>query len=403
MQALLYLVHRIPYPPNKGDKIRSFHLLKALSKQFNVYLGAFVDNPNDWQYQHELNQYCEAVMLRPLHERQTKLRSLSGLLTGKALSLPYYKDTQMQKWVNGTVRKNQISNIMIFSSTMAQYVEADRFRNCTRIADFVDIDSDKWLQYSRHKSFPMSLIYAREARRLMQYEAAISASFQRTIFVSRDEMQHFACLNPGQASRLGYYKNGVDTNYFDPSRHYDNPYPDEALPIVFTGAMDYWANVEAVCWFAQDSLPHIREVLPQAQFYIVGSNPTAEVRRLQEREGVVVTGAVREIRPYLRHARVIVAPIRIARGVQNKVLEGMAMAKPVVATPMALEGIELSQDYQPLVAHDARDFVCQCLHVLQEHLYDVPQLHARECVLQHYNWERNLVPVLRLFDTAKKH
>jgi len=398
MQPLLYLVHRIPYPPNKGDKIRSFNLLKTLNKHFNVYLGTFVDDPNDWQYQEEIKQYCTEVLLRPLNTRNAKLLSLSGLLTGKALSLPYYQDKQMQIWVDKVINSHQIKNIIIFSSPMAQYVEMDRFQHCIRIADFVDIDSDKWLQYSRNKVFPMSWVYAREAKKLAQFENTISAAFQQTLFATRDEMQHFAYLNPAQAKGLGYYKNGVDTNYFDPSLQYDNPYTDDVLPIVFTGAMNYWANVEAVCWFVKESLPRIREVLPQAHFYIVGSNPTSEVEHLSKNDGVTVAGTVRDIRPYIRFARVVVAPIRIARGVQNKVLEGMAMARPVVVTPMALEGIELCEGYQPLVAHNASDFAYLCLHILQEQKYAIPQLSARDLILQKYNWEENLLPVIQLFE-----
>lgn len=401
-KELLLLVHRIPYPPNKGDKVRSFNLLKALSKHFKIYLGAFVDDPNDWQYQDKVRQYCTEVLLCPLKVKQAKLRCLTGLLTNKALSLPFYKDTQMQKWVNETVNTHRIKRIMIFSSVMAQYVEAEQFSECIRIADFVDIDSDKWLQYSRKKSFPMSWVYAREARRLAQFEQTISEIFQQTLFVSRDEMQYFSNLNPAQASRIGHYNNGVDTDYFDPLLYYDNPYPAEVLPIVFTGAMDYWANEEAVCWFAEESLPSILRVLPQVKFYIVGSNPTEKVRCLSQREGVVVTGTVKEIRPYIRHARVVVAPIRIARGVQNKILEAMAMARPVVATSTAMEGIELSEGYQPLIANSTMDFFSQCLLVLQDKSYEALQSPSRKCVLQHYSWERNLEPVVRFFDRARK-
>ena len=397
MQALLYLVHRIPYPPNKGDKIRSYNLLKSLSKHYTIYLGAFVDDPNDWQYQDELKQYCAEIMLRPLPALRAKLRSLSGFLSGKALSLPYYKDRQMQTWVDETLSRYKINNIMVFSSTMAQFVDTENCQDCTRVVDFVDIDSDKWLQYSRKKSFPMNWVYAREAKRLAKYEQYISNVFQKTLFVSKDERQHFAHLNPTSAIRLGYYNNGVDTDYFNPLLDYDNPYPAEIIPIVFTGAMDYWANVDAVCWFVSESLPHIREIFPQVQFYIVGSNPTDEVRCLSQHEAVEVTGTVKEIRPYIQYARIVVAPIRIARGVQNKVLEGMAMARPVVSTSKALEGIELNDSYQPLIANDAKDFVSQCLEVLYDHKYNALQPLARECILSNYNWELNLESVIQIF------
>ena len=403
MQPLLYLVHRIPYPPNKGDKIRSFNLLKALNKRYSVYLGAFVDDPKDWQYRDEIQEYCTNVKLIRLDKRVAKLFSLSGLLTNKALSLPYYKNRQMQLWVNEIVCTYKINKIIIYSSIMAQYVEREPFHDCIRIADFVDIDSDKWLQYSRKKAFPMSWIYAREARRLAKFEQKISATFQKTLFATKDEMQYFASLHPTLNTRLGYYNNGVDTKYFDPFLQYNNPYSANVLPIVYTGAMDYWANVDAVCWFAKEVLPIIRDVMPQAHFYIVGSNPDPEVKVLSQNKGVTVTGAVRDIRPYIRYARVIVAPIRIARGVQNKVLEGMAMARPVICTSMALEGIELSKDYQPIIADNASKFINHCLYVLKEQQYNTLHLSARESVIKLYNWEENLLPLIQLLEIEHGH
>jgi sugar transferase (PEP-CTERM/EpsH1 system associated) len=398
MKPLLYLVHRLPFPPNKGDKIRSFNLLKILSKHFKVFLGAFVDDEKDWKYQDEVNNYCEGMKLLPLNPKKAKLRSLSGFVTGKALSLPYYKDVKMQIWVNEIVSSMKIKNIMVFSSSMAQYVDSESYDGCVRIADFVDMDSDKWRQYSCKKPFPMDRLYAREAKRLTAYERKICDSFQKTLFVSSDEMQHFAIQNPGRETKLGFYKNGVNSVYFDPALELHNPYPESVLPIVFTGAMDYWANVDAVSWFVNSILKRIREVIPEVTFYIVGSNPCDEVLQLQKNDGVIVTGTVKDVRPYLKHALLVVAPLRIARGIQNKVLEGMAMAKPVVATPEALEGIEESEDYNPLVGHDEYEFSNHCLRILQSHDRNNPVNEARNSILKHYNWESNLASVIGLFD-----
>lgn len=394
----MYLVHRLPYPPNKGDKIRSYNLLKLLSRHFDIYLGSFVNDFKDWSYLEKVQEYCKETFIQPLEEKRAKLYSLTGLLSGKALSLPYYKDKKMQDWVDNIVHQKNIRKILIYSSTMAQYVEHDRFSDCIRIADFVDIDSDKWLQYSQNKSTPMKWIYSREASRLAQYERRIGGLFQKTLFATRDEMQHFSDLYPEMSDKIDYYNNGVDTCYFDPSLPFGNPYHDKDIPIVFTGAMDYWPNVDAVKWFAKNSFRIIREAFPQACFYIVGSNPAQEVQQLARQEGVFVTGSVEDIRPYIRFARIIVAPVRIARGVQNKVLEGMAMSRPIVMTPMALAGIEFSDDYTPTVASDPGEFAQCCLQILNSKNHEGFDSMARNSVLQNYNWDTNMRKVLQYLD-----
>jgi len=403
MEPLLLLVHRIPYPPNKGDKIRSFNLLKSLAQQFRIYLGAFVDDYNDWQYHKILENYCVSLFLRPLNPVVAKIRSITGIFRQQPLSLPYYYDRRMQQWVSQMLAQNDIKNIMVFSSTMAQYVVSDNLKSCRRVADFVDVDSEKWLQYSNSASFPKNIIYKREAKRLATYEKNIANKFDYTFFVSKEEMTLFAKNNPECENRLRFYKNGVDTNYFNPIHTLENPFPKGSLPIVFTGAMNYWANIEAVSWFSTDILPRIIEIVPNAHFYIVGSNPSDGVLLLNRHTNITVTGAVSDIRPYMKYASVIVAPLRIARGIQNKVLEGMAMAKPIVATPAALEGIEKCINYKIPLAIDAKRFANECIQVLQNQKSDIPIPEARKCILENYNWEKNLRNVMSLFVSQTIH
>lgn len=397
MEPLLFLVHRIPYPPNKGDKIRSFHLLNAIAKSFRVHMGAFVDVQEDWVYEKDLRKYCDSYMLRPLKPAMAKLRSLSAFYENLPMSIPYYRDKSLQQWVNKTIRDNNIKKIMVFSSTMAQYVEGEEFKECRRIADMVDIDSDKWLQYSKKKAFPMSWIYKREAYKLAAYEREVTNTFNYTLFVSKEEMQQYASGNPGVDQRLDYYKNGVDTDYFNPSQKFQNPYPASKLVIAFTGAMDYWANIDAVTWFAKSIFPKIIKENNKAHFYIVGSNPAADVLALNNNSNVTVTGPVHDIRPFIKYARVIVAPLRIARGIQNKVLEGMAMAKPVIATSAAIDGIEPCPGYRPLLANNEEEFVRTCINVLQDDQYKLGMAQARECIRQNYDWNTNLSKVMHLF------
>ena len=395
MTPLLFLVHRIPFPPNKGDKLRSFHLLKSISKYFDVYLGAFVDEPQDMQYKEELSQYCKGMMLVPLNPKTAKIRSLKGFFTGEALSLPYYRSHVLREWSDNIVSEESIEHALIYSSPMAQYISGQDSTIKKKVADFVDIDSDKWRQYSIQHGFVMKWIYRREADKLLEFEKTIANAFDATLFVSGMEKKDFDQYAPESVSKHGFYNNGVDYHYFDPSHHYDNPYEKDVEAITFTGAMDYWANSDAVCWFADKIFPLIKKSYPNVRFYIVGSNPSKEVLALQKNGEIEVTGRVEDIRSYIAHARVLVAPLRIARGIQNKVLEAMAMARPLVATNLALQGIEQCDDYEPLSADSSEDFAKQCLKILNDKKMNATPT-ARDCVKKHYDWESNLQTIVDL-------
>src|SRR5512135_174358 len=345
MDGLLFLVHRIPFPPNKGDKIRSFHLLRHLSAHHEIHLGAFVDDPDDWQYQDALTPYCASIKLLPLHPRRAKLASLSGLLTGEALTLPYYRSRELKRWAAELAGSGKVTRGLAFSSAMAQFMPAGLAR---RVLDMVDVDSDKWTQYAPTQRWPLSWVYAREGRKLAAWEAQAAQDFDATLLVSRDEAALLQRRVPQASHKIGAFENGVDADYFSPTRDYPNPYRAAAQTAVFTGAMDYWPNIDAVSWFAERIFPAVRDAVADAQFAIVGSRPCKAVLALARQPGVVVTGGVADVRPFLAHAACAVAPLRIARGVQNKVLEAMAMGRPVVATAQAAEGIR---------AEAGRDFI----------------------------------------------
>ena len=401
MQELLFLAHRIPYPPNKGDKIRSYHILKYLAGKYRVHLGTFVDDEQDWKYMPVLKDLCGETNFVGLDSRTARLRSARGFLSGEALTLPYYYDAGMQAWVMRLLENNPVQRVFVFSSGMAQYVAGQHGSNVRRVIDFVDVDSDKWRQYAKSKSWPMSAVYQREARRLEIYERHIAAEFDASVLVSRDEAKLFEALAPESAGRIDYLNNGVDSEYFSPHRDYANPYSPGEKVLVFTGAMDYWANVDAVTWFAQEIFPQIHQRDPKARFYIVGGRPGSAVKQLENIAGVHVTGGVPDVRPYLAHAIAAVAPLRIARGVQNKVLEAMAMAKPVLATPAAVEGIEgvdasavFNEGTGIVVGDDVMELVEQALRLLQ----GGPNAAGRAYVLKHYTWAANLGRLDRLLE-----
>ena len=393
MDELLYLVHRIPYPPNKGDKIRSYHLLKHLAQRFKVHVGAFIDDSNDWQYTEALAQMAGGeVKLLALNPRLATLKSAAGLLTGEPLTLPYYRARQMQRWVDDLLATRPITRALVYSSSMAQYVM--QHTRLHRVIDFVDIDSDKWRQYAEKKTWPMNWVYRREARTLFDYERRVTHAFAASAFVSEAEAALFKRLAPDCADKVFGFSNGVDTDYFSPSLTFSSPYPAGEQVLVFTGAMDYWANVDAVTWFARDIFPAVKRAHPEAAFYIVGTRPTSEVQALVQHSGVTVTGAVADTRPYIAHAAMAVAPLRIARGIQNKILEAMAMAKPTVVTEQALEGIDAQAGRDLLLASDSAAFSAQCIALLTQPNPALGQA-ARNRVVTGYSWARHLASIDR--------
>ncbi len=354
MDDLLLLVHRIPYPPNKGDKIRSWHLLQHLAKRYRVHLATFVDDKDDWQYVPHVRKLCASSHFAPLNPRIARVRSLRALLANRAMSLDYYSDRGTRHWVRHTMTAKAIERIVVFSSPMAQY--AQPYQAARRIVDLCDVDSEKWQQYASQKPWPASLLYAYEASRLLRYERKVAACSDATLLVSRPEAQLFRRLAPESAARIGFYSNGVDTAYFSPDGDYTNPYAAGEQAIVFCGAMDYWPNIDAVEWFAREVLPAVLARSPAARFVIVGARPAPAVQALATLPGVMVTGTVPDVRPYVAHAALSVAPLRVARGIQNKVLEAMSMARTVILSPQALEGIDAIPGRDVIVAEEAAAF-----------------------------------------------
>ncbi|MES2103857.1 MAG: TIGR03087 family PEP-CTERM/XrtA system glycosyltransferase [Pseudomonadota bacterium] len=397
MEDLLLLVHRIPFPPNKGDKIRSYHLLKHLAQRYRVHLGSFIDDENDWQYVDSVKKLCHETHIARLDPRAAKIRSLGALLSKRPLSLDYYRNAGLQAWVDTVIKQHSIKRIVVFSSAMAQFIE--HVGDARRIVDFVDVDSDKWLQYADKKIWPMSWLYRREGNQLLAYERRLAQECDASLFVSQAEAALFRQLAPESAARIDFFNNGVDTDYFSPELAHDNPYPSNEKAIAFTGAMDYWPNVDAVQWFADEVMPAILKQHADAMFYIVGARPSEQVKELARLPGVRVTGSVPDVRPYLAHAQLAVAPLRIARGIQNKVLEAMAMAKPVVVSQQALEGIDAEPGRELMLAADAAQFATQVLHFLAQK-DPAMERSAREKVIARYNWSANLSRVDALLEPA---
>lgn len=395
---ILFITHRLPYPPNKGDKIRSFNLLEYLAKRHEVFLACPVDDAADFGFVAELERRCAGVFTGRIDGRSRLRSGLSALVTRSPISVRHFHCAELQRRIDAFLDAHEVDAVFCFSSTMAEYVFRSRhaggaLRRARRLIDLIDVDSFKWRQYRDRSPWPQRWIYAYEARRLADYERRIAAGFDHLFLVSNQERAYMPA--GARTEHLRALSNGVDLGYFAPR----DASPGAAPSLVFTGVMDYWPNVEGVQWFADAVLPRIRAQVPETRFVIVGSRPTDAVKRLAERPGIEVTGFVEDVRDYVARAAVCVVPLRIARGLQNKVLESMAMGKAVVCTSQSLEGIRASVGEDVLVADDEAALAGEIVRLLRspDAAADIGR-RARQCMERNYSWDANLRPLDELLE-----
>ena len=472
MRDLLFLSHRIPYPPDKGDKIRAWHIFRHLARRFRVHLGCLLDDPDDAARVAELRPFCADLACIQIDPRMQRLKALLRVRPGQPLTLGYFHDARLQRWVDATLARHAIRHIFVYSSAVAHYVmrppashtalQDDNTRRETarqdvvRVLDMVDVDSSKWSAYAPTAGWPARAVYAREGRTLLAFERRAAHAFTRSIFVNEAEWRHFVDLAPEARDRTGWIENGVDLEHFSPTLTFADPFPPIAIPpggpgddldflplplrdgvggrgcrqdrtapshpappppilgalrdpspedtgkigpaprLVFTGRMDYRPNIDAVTWFARAVLPRLRARVPDLRFAIVGSAPTPEVTLLAELPGVIVTGRVPDTRPWLAHASIVVAPLLIARGTQNKVLEGMAMGRPVIATPEAFEGVQAMPERDILLAGGVEQTIERIIDVLSGRHAGLGAAARRAVELRH-DWSVTLAPLDALF------
>jgi sugar transferase (PEP-CTERM/EpsH1 system associated) len=386
---ILALVHRVPYPPDKGEKIRAYHELKYLAEKGHaIDLATFADVAEDVGWKAALSEICRDVEIVRMDRRFSRARSVLALPRRRPLSVGYFESFRFHRLVGRWLGERKYDVAFCYSSPMAEYVRgtAALSKRLARIMDFVDVDSDKWSQYAERTHQPMKTIYRFEARSLAIYERAIAEEFDASTFVSPAEAHMFKTKIAPNAKRVIDVPNGVDAEYFGRTRR--APRPASTALFMFVGQMDYFANVDGVTWFADDVWPRIRAKLPSAEFRIVGRSPTPEVTRLGARPGIVVTGAVADVRTHLEEATVTVAPLRIARGIQNKVLESMAARVPVVVSPQAMEGIEGADDTHAIVRAGAEAFADAAVALAQdEERRAALASAARDLIVTRYAWE----------------
>lgn len=395
MATLLYLAHRLPYPPDKGDKVRTHHVLRHLHEKHRVILGAFVDDSDDLRHADQVLRWCELARLVRLVPAWARLRALAGLAGGLSLTQGYFHDRAMARWVEDLRATGGIDAVVVSSSSMAQYA-ADF--EVPILMDFIDVDSAKWGAYADMSWAPLAWLYRTEARRVLQLERRAGARAERSFFVSQRELELFRRCAPVEADRAEVMRNGVDASHYAPRPGIANPYEPGEVPVVFTGTMDYLPNVDAVTWFAREALPLLRRRVPAVRLSIVGRHPVAAVRALAG-EAVRVTGAVDDVRPWLQHAAAVVVPMRLARGVQNKLLEAMAMGRPVVAARDCAEVIDAEPGRHLDVAADAAGFASAVL----SQLLDPDRARrlgeaARRHVVERLDWATGLAPLDRALE-----
>ncbi len=383
MGDILFLAHRMPFPPDRGDKIRSFNLLKYLSARKRVHVIAFADESRDLKCKNGLAPYAgnRSIIWR---SKPRWVAALQALMTHRPVSVTAFENRPLREAVDNILARHSIDTIFVFSSQMAQYVPAKLRQRV--IMDFVDVDSAKFEAYSEKTRGFSGYMMSREARLLAQYERSVAQRADASLFVSEEEAALFRARSG--ADKVHVVENGIDTDIFNPVGQFKRIETMAAL-IVFTGQMDYRPNVEAVVWFVETILPHIRLRHPQARFAIVGRHPTDAVKALAKQPGVIVTGEVADVRGWLAAASVVVAPLKLARGVQNKVLEAMSMARPVVASKAAAEGIDHAGTIR--IGNSVGEIAEEVIDLLNDPVKAAALgASAREQVKRRYSWENCL-------------
>jgi sugar transferase (PEP-CTERM/EpsH1 system associated) len=395
---ILFLCHRIPYPPDKGEKIRAFHILRHLAARHTVHLAAFVDDPADRVHAEALRVHVNGEMLLlPLSPVVAKLRMGLALASGTPLTTSYFASVVLDRWIGDVLKRHAIDRAVLFSSAMAPFLLRRRdFDPAKVVLDMVDVDSDKWRQYATTVRPPLKWIYAREAETLLRLERRAACSFGATLLVSPFEVQSFERYVPEARGRVRSVANGVA---LPPPVATASPYRDSELPLVMVGTMDYWPNVEGALWFADQVLPLVRKALPQVRFYIVGAKPAAAL--LTPREGVTVTGKVDDVRPYVAHAAAVVAPLRLARGVQNKVLEGLAHQKPVVASRAASRGLDAVPGRDLWMAEEPDAFAEAVIAAATGPDRERMAANGRALVEREYDWTVTLGALDRILESSR--
>lgn len=383
---LLYLAHRVPYPPDKGDRIRSYNILRYLAQQANIHLATFADEPVPAATLDHLHELCVRVKIIPLGKARW-LHAFGSLLTGSPITTGAFQSSAMTRELAHWSATTKFSATLASASSMVPYLQTPALKDVPALVDLVDVDSQKWFDYAGKRSWPLSSLYHLEGQRLRVLEQDLSMWAKAITLVSEPEARLFRSFANG--TRVHAVTNGVDLDYFT---------PDETIPqqntCVFVGAFDYYPNVEGAIWFCREVWPTIHARFPHLKWQLVGRNPVPAVRQLQSIPGVEVVGSVPDVRPYVAAAKLALIPLRIARGLQNKVIEAMAMAKPVIASPNAVAALAIQPGNDLLTATTAEEWIATTTELLSNDRQRQNLAQAgRSYVEKHHDWNTCLEPL----------
>lgn len=391
---ILFITHRVPYPPNRGDRIRSYHMLRFLAERANVHLACLTEEPVADETHDVLNQLCERVAVEPLSGIGRWIRAGWSLLTGRSATEGLFASRNLTRTIANWTSDTRYEAVLSFCSSTVQFTRTAELTQVPLVVDLVDVDSEKWFNYADQASWPKSTLYRLEARRVRQLETAIARRSKAVALVSEEEADLLRAFC--DTDNIYGISNGVDLEYFQPrqSEYEDGGDNSQIFSLVFVGVLDYRANLEGLRWFCNKVWPFLKQRLPHVEFNLVGRRPGEAARQLAEIDGVNLIGEVPDVRPHVANADVVIAPLTIARGIQNKVLEALAMAKPVVATPQAIEGTEAVDGTHLLAAATPEDWVT-ALSTLAASPADRPHLaaNARRLIKTRYHWPARLEPL----------
>jgi sugar transferase (PEP-CTERM/EpsH1 system associated) len=379
---VLYVCHRFPYPPKRGGKIRPFNMIRHLAQSHEVHVASLVRSEQEAEEGKGLAQYCAHYEMGRVRNPIQLLRMVARLPTPVPSSMGFFYSGQIAGRVREMLAAERFDLVFVHCSSVAQYVEG--VNGTPKILDFGDMDSQKWLDYSRHKPFPLSVGYELEGRKLEAAERRLASRFDLCTATTRAEWETLESYATGAPT--DWFPNGVDSEYFAPS---DEPYDGDTIS--FVGRMDYYPNQECMFDFCATTLPLLRARRPDLKLLIVGADPSPAVRRLGRQAGVTVTGSVPDVRPYVRRSALMVAPLNIARGTQNKILEAMAMGVPVVTSRIAAGGVDASAPEHFLVGSTPDEYAAAILRIIENPAERKRLAQAgRARMLSHHGWEQSM-------------
>lgn len=392
---LLFACHRFPFPPNRGGKIRPFNMIRHLSRQHEVVVASLAHTRQELDEGAALKKYCAEIYAEVVPEKSRWRHAVQTLPTGVPSSVAYFSSSRLREKAKEAARRVSFDAVIVHCAFAAQYVLGIPAKY--RVMDFGDLDSGKWLDYSKCRSFPLSWGYYLEGHKLRRYERQIAAAFDYCTLTTPGELEEFRKLEVDRPHSV--IPNGVDGCYF-----HSNGGPRTASPVVaFLGRMDYYPNIDGVLHFVKEIFPQIRAAVPNVEFRIIGSHPTPAIERLREISGVMVSGHVPDVRPFLKDAVVSVAPLRMARGTQNKILESMAMGIPVVATPEAAKGVGVVPGEHILIGNVPDAFAEQVIKILKDRQLRIALSTAgRERVEQVHSWVRSMERLDAILNCASR-